>query len=132
LAGAGNAHKIIATAIAKIPQANAEQLRQVEAERLEARINNALVIMEGEDDARVKLAAIGELRQLSESLRKLLGLDAASKFEFAASVAERSPEDIVAWYRKSGKPFESWPARVQELAQAIEAGAVQALPPGGG
>jgi hypothetical protein len=77
--------------------------------------------------------------RISERRSKLLGLDAATKWEIggAAGLASQPIEKIIAVYVASGRPQKAWPPAVLEFArrqglvgEGVEEGAV-GLPTGG-
>lgn len=67
-----------------------DQYRQLELTRLEAAIARLSEVMYGSDDEHVVVAAARELRRLSESIRKMLGLDAPSR-----RIVEVITEDVI-------------------------------------
>lgn len=89
---AAGAHDRVKRALAAVPVEAVTQLRQVELERLDALVAKAFDVMtdshpyvsQGKvfydlEDSGPVVAAIRELRMLSESRRKLLGLDAPTQ-----------------------------------------------------
>lgn len=86
------AHQRVARAIAAVPVEAVEELRQVELARLDTLIAKAFEVLNAShplvsngrrfddlEDAAPILGALRELRALSESRRKLLGLDAPAR-----------------------------------------------------
>lgn len=89
-----NAHRAVQRALAAVPAAAVDELRRIETMRLETCIAKAFEVLntehplvshgrriDGLTDPAPKLAAIREIRQCSESLRKLHGADAPIRHE---------------------------------------------------
>jgi len=119
LGGKGNAHHLVQTGLRATREATAattEQARTAHRTRLEYAIEEILGVIERrhfvvshghvvkDDDGNPLLddgpllAAVGKLREASESLRKLDGLDAPSKVEHSGDVTYQlvgvNPEDL--------------------------------------
>jgi hypothetical protein len=139
LSSAGHAHKLITTAIATAPLEAIDEVRKMEVARLENLYDRALQRGERAKADGHKLEALSLALRISERRSKLLGLDAATKWEIggAAGLASLPIEKIVAVYVASGRPQKAWPPAVQEFAQrlgAVGEGGAEAgvgLPTGG-
>jgi len=124
LGSAGNAYKLIVEAIRKIPLEDAEIVRRIETERYDRMLRklednlNAAIASDEKPDTVTRI--LDQMLRVSERRSKLLGLDAAQKFEVGTTVADYTPEQIVAWYRAKGRPMEEWPPLVQEYAKRLE------------
>lgn len=77
----GLAHKLVQRELADIPAADRAQLRDLEAERLDA-----LLVIVWPLAAEGDLAAVKEVRNICESRRRLFGLDAPAQVEFRPDV----------------------------------------------
>lgn len=102
-ASMGGAYRAVQRALADIVREPAEEARQLELDRLDAALEAVMKVMATEhvviqhgrvveldgrpvpDDAPV-LAAVDRIVKLSESRRKLLGLDAAQKLDVSGEV----------------------------------------------
>lgn len=74
------AFEAVQRAIADVPAEAVTQLRQIESDRLNAIIADLWPIARNSDiDAAQRIAAYREIRQASESLRRMFGLDAPTK-----------------------------------------------------
>jgi hypothetical protein len=93
-----------------------QTLREREQLRLDDQYRRATEILVGNAEPGVKLAAIDRLSRISESFRKLMGLDAATRFEHSGPDGQPIPVELRA-------------QQVAERVRAFQAGQVVELPP---
>lgn len=86
-AGTSSAHKAVTSALRKLIQEPADELRHLELTRLDA-----LLIVVWQQAMKGSLPAIDRAIRLMERRAKLLGLDAPLKFDLAAIVAQVAEE----------------------------------------
>lgn len=86
----------ITAALAELVNPAAEEFRQLEAARLNDLTSRAYEVLDGAEGDEVKLKAIDRLTRLSESRRKLLGLDAVEPIAVTLSRRLDVEGDVVA------------------------------------
>lgn len=81
LASPASAHRAVKRALAEVVREPAEELLKLELERYDAMLVQAIDLVDKAADPIVKLQAIDRVLKVSESRRRLLGMDAPTKRE---------------------------------------------------
>ena len=124
------AHDRVQRALAAVPVEAVRELRQVELERMDDLVKQMLVIlrsdhplvshgrvMPGLSDVRPKIAAVQTLLRISESRRRLLGLDEPIKHE--VRVNDKITEEIERLALELGVASDAVPVVVPELESIV-------------